>query len=57
MKVYNMLGEEVASIIEKEMAAGFHRVNFDASTLTSGIYFYKLMANEFVATKKMIIMK
>ena len=57
LKVYNLLGEEVASIIEKEMAAGFHRVNFDASTLTSGIYFYKLMANEFVATKKMIIMK
>jgi hypothetical protein len=57
LKVYNMLGEEVATIIDKQMAAGFHRINFDASTLTSGIYFYKLMANEFVATKKMIIMK
>lgn len=57
LKVYNMLGEEVASIIDKEMNAGFHQVNFDASSLASGIYFYKLKANEFVATKKMVIVR
>ena len=57
LKVYNMLGKEVASLLDIKMAPGFHQVNFDASSLASGIYFYKLMANEFVATKKMIIMK
>lgn len=57
LKVYDMLGKEVASLTNQERAAGIHRLNFDASSLASGIYFYKLIANEFVATKKMIIMK
>ncbi|MFA7228407.1 MAG: T9SS type A sorting domain-containing protein [Melioribacteraceae bacterium] len=57
MKVYNLIGQEVASLINREMSAGIHTVNFDASKLTSGIYFYSINSGKFSATKKMILMK
>lgn len=57
LQVYDMLGKEVASLMNKELAAGIHQVKFDASSLASGIYFYKVTSKEFTATKKMIIMK
>lgn len=57
LKVYNVIGQEVASLINGEIAAGNHEVDFDASHLSSGVYFYTLHAGNFVETKKMMLMK
>ncbi len=57
LKVYDMLGREVATLVNKEQTPGNYAVEFDASSLSSGVYFYALKAGEFTATKKMILMK
>jgi hypothetical protein len=58
LKVYDVLGREVATLIHnREMDEGMHEVQFDASGLTSGVYFYRLQAGEFSATKKLLLMK
>ncbi len=57
LKVYNIIGQEVATLVNDRREPGRYNVRFDASELTSGIYFYKLVASDFVATKKLIIMK
>ncbi|MFA5804022.1 MAG: putative Ig domain-containing protein [Melioribacteraceae bacterium] len=57
LSVFNILGQEVALLVNQTMSAGFHKVNFDASQLTSGLYFYKVQAENFVQVKKMMLMK
>jgi len=57
LNVYNTLGQEVAEIVNSRLKEGYHEVNFDAFSLTSGIYFYRLEADKFVDVKKMIIIK
>ncbi len=57
VKVYNMLGEEVMTLVDDHLEAGPHRVMVSASDLNSGIYFYKIRVNGFTAVKKMIVMK
>jgi hypothetical protein len=57
LKVYNMLGQEVASLVSQTMAAGHYTVDFDASKLASGAYVYRLTAGSFVSTQKMLLMK
>lgn len=57
LKVFNVLGQEVANLINTEMNRGVHRVNFDASNLSSGIYFYRLQSGSFVEAKKMLLIK
>ena len=57
LKVYDMLGREIATLINKEQTPGNYAVEFDALSLSSGVYFYTLKAGEFTATKKMILMK
>jgi glucose/arabinose dehydrogenase len=55
--VYDVLGNEVAILINEQKSAGSYDVDLDASQLTSGIYFYKLTAGEFSSTRKMILLK
>lgn len=55
--VYNLIGQEVAQVTDKRMSAGFHSLNFDASSLKSGVYLYRLEAGDFVQIKKMILLK
>jgi hypothetical protein len=55
LKIYDCLGRNVATLVEGVREAGQHQVPFDASALSSGMYFYRLTAGEFAATKKMII--
>jgi hypothetical protein len=57
LKVYNTLGEEVAVLVNKEMNAGSYEVDFIASKLSSGIYFYTLKTSTFTRTMKMLLLK
>ena len=57
IKVYDVLGNEVATLVNEEKPAGSYIISFDASTLSSGTYFYKLQAGNFIQTKKMVLMK
>lgn len=57
LKVYDILGSELATLVDEEKPAGIYEVNFDAVELPSGIYFYKLQVGFFVETKKMVLMK
>lgn len=57
LKVFDVLGNEVATLINEEKPAGSYQVDFKASQLSSGIYFYTINAGSFVETKKMILMK
>jgi hypothetical protein len=57
LKVFNLLGSEVASLVNEEKSAGVYQIEFNAANLSSGIYFYKLQADTFVETKKMILLK
>ncbi len=55
--VYNMLGQKVAQLIDERMEAGYHDVTFDASGLSSGVYFYCLQAGKLTTTRKVVVMK
>ena len=57
LKVYDVLGNEVATLINKEMQTESYEVEFDASNLSSEIYFYTLNAGKFIQTRKMIYLK
>jgi len=57
INIYNMLGELVETLAEGIYKAGYHKVTFNASTLSSGAYIYRIESTDFVQTKKMILMK
>jgi hypothetical protein len=57
LKVYDVLGNEVATLVNEEKPAGEYEVEFDGSELSSGIYFYQLKTGSFIESKKMILMK
>ncbi|HED05437.1 MAG TPA: T9SS type A sorting domain-containing protein [Ignavibacteria bacterium] len=61
LNVYDILGRKVATLVNREQPAGNYKVNFDASKLGSGVYFYRIIANgnkvNFVKTKKMILLR
>jgi len=57
LKIYDVLGNEIATLVNEEKPAGKYRVEFDGSKLTSGIYFYQLTAGNFIETKKMALIK
>jgi hypothetical protein len=57
LKVYDVLGNEIVTLVNEEKSAGSYEVEFKASNLSSGIYFYSLSAGNYFSTKKMIILK
>ncbi|MBK9097016.1 MAG: M28 family peptidase [bacterium] len=57
LKVFDLLGKEVAVLINEQKTSGKYKVAFDASNLPSGVYFYTLQAGNFVSTKKMVLLK
>jgi len=57
LKLYNLLGEEVAILVNEEKIVGYYKVEFNAANLPSGVYFYRIQAGSFVETKKMILLR
>lgn len=57
LKVYNLLGKEVADLVSERLGAGNHTVSFSGANLQSGIYFYTLKTKDFIQTRKMTLLK
>jgi hypothetical protein len=57
LKVFTLLGKEVATLVSEELAAGSYRVEWDAKGIASGIYFYRLQAGNFNKTKKLVLLR
>ena len=57
IKVYDVLGNEIKTLVDDYKTAGSYEVNFNAGGLSSGIYFYKLHVGSFIETKKMILLR
>jgi hypothetical protein len=55
--VYDVLGNEIATLVNEEKTAGNYELEFDATGLPSGVYFYQLNAGNYIETKKMLLMK
>jgi len=57
LKVYDILGKEVSTLVNEEKEVGNYKSEFDGSALSNGVYFYQLLSGSFIETKKMILMK
>jgi flagellar hook assembly protein FlgD len=57
LKIYDVLGQEVETLVNEEQNVGRYQVQFDGSRLASGVYFYRLVAGNHVVTKKMLLLK
>ena len=57
LKVYDVLGNEVTTLLNDQKPAGIYEIEFDANNLSSGIYYYRIVAGSFTDTKKMILLK
>jgi hypothetical protein len=57
LEIYNVLGQKVATLVDGNLSAGAYRYQWNASGMASGIYFYRLRSDNFVATKKMVLVK
>lgn len=57
LKIYNILGKEVATLVNEDLRAGIYRVDFNAANLPSGVYFYRLQTASFTETRRMVLVK
>ena len=57
IKVYDAIGREVATLVNKQQSVGYYNLNFNAANLSSGIYFYRISAGNYTAVKKMLLLK
>jgi hypothetical protein len=57
LAIFNILGQQVASLVNSEQEAGYHEAQFNGITLASGVYFYRLQAGSFVQTKKLLLIR
>jgi hypothetical protein len=57
LKVYDILGKEVANLVNEYKDEGKYNINFDASKLASGVYIYQIKANDYISSKKMMLLK
>ncbi|SMO50644.1 S8 family serine peptidase [Gracilimonas mengyeensis] len=57
VEIFNVMGQLVQTLVNEEQSAGFHEVRFDASMLSSGMYLYRIKAEDFVQTKRMVLLK
>ena len=57
LKVYDVIGREVATLVNEQQKADYYKVTLDASRFASGVYFYRLQAGNFVDTKKLLLLR
>jgi hypothetical protein len=57
LKVYDVKGREVQTLVNDRLQPGTYEASFDGSALNSGVYFFKLITNEFIDSKRMILLK
>ena len=57
LKIYDVMGREVVELVSGKQSTGSYNVEFDAASLASGTYFYKLVAGDFISVKKMVLLK
>jgi len=57
LKLFDILGREIATLVDAELESGVHKINFDGKHLASGIYFYRIHADGFLKTKKLMLLK
>ena len=57
LKVFNMIGQEVATVVDEDQESGYKSVQFDGGGLSSGVYFYQLTAGDFIQTKRLLLLK
>ncbi len=57
MKVYDVLGKEIKTLVNEKKSAGNYKIEFDGSGLNSGLYIYRLEAGNFVSVRKMLLLK
>jgi hypothetical protein len=56
-KIYNILGEEVATLVSEKLPAGSYKYDWDASRLASGVYLYRIQVGDYVESKRMILLR
>jgi hypothetical protein len=57
LSIYNLLGQKIATLVSEKQKAGYHQIEWDASGFASGIYYYQLLAGDYMEVKKMILLK
>ena len=57
IKIYDVLGKEVTTLVNEEKPIGTYELSWSAANLTSGVYFYRIQAGDFIVTKKMILLR
>nr|MBP9121179.1 T9SS type A sorting domain-containing protein [Ignavibacterium sp.] len=57
LRIYDVLGKEIATLVNEQKEAGTYNIQFDASKLSSGVYIYSIQAGDFLESRKMILMK
>jgi hypothetical protein len=57
LKIYDLLGKEVRTLVNQQRTAGIYELNFEAGSLASGVYLYRLQVNDYISTKKMMLLK
>jgi hypothetical protein len=57
VKIYDILGREVKQLVNEVQPAGYYDIRFDGSHLSSGVYFYRIEAGEYIVAKKMVLVK
>jgi cytochrome c biogenesis protein ResB len=57
LKVYDILGNEISTLVDEEKPAGIYKVTFNSTGLSSGVYYYRMIADDFIQTKSMLLIK
>jgi flagellar hook assembly protein FlgD len=57
LEIYNIKGQRVSTLVNRQLVAGYHSISFDGSRMASGVYMYRLTAGDFVESKKMLLIK
>jgi len=57
IKVYDILGKEIATLVNEKLTAGYYQFSFDASGMSSGVYFYRMTTSKFTQVKRMMLIK